>query len=177
MSHPHRRLIAGPTLAAAAMSVLAACGGSSSKGAATGDSVASTVKATKGGDFCKQIAGTYNEALRFTGANAGSPDQLRAELQKSLKDGSDVIDNAPGEVKADLQVIQDAVKKFADALAKVNYDATRLGPDAISVLGEFNTPQFQQAATHSQAYVKDRCGIDLGEAAGTTAPGSPTTTP
>ncbi|HEX3393635.1 MAG TPA: hypothetical protein VHS52_03820 [Acidimicrobiales bacterium] len=180
MRHPRRRLpIAAPALAAAAMAVLAACGGSSSssKGASSSNSVASTVKATKGGDFCKQIASTYNEALSFTGANAGSPDQLRQELEKSLKDGRDVIDNAPSEVKGDLQVIQDGVQKFADALAKVNYDATKLGPDAVSVLGEFNTPQFQQAATHSQAYVKDHCGIDLGAAGGGTVPGSPTSTP
>jgi len=173
MRHPQHSRRVGAVLAAAALLVLGACGGSSSKGAATNDGVASTVKATKGGDFCKQIAGTYNEALKFTGANTGSPDQLRQELEKSLKDGADVIDNAPSEVKADLQVIQNGVKKFADALAKVNYDPTKLGPDATKVLEDFNTPQFQQAATHSQEYVKTHCGIDLG--AGDT--GASTTTP
>jgi len=173
MRHPHHSLHVGSVLATAALVVLAACGGSSSKGAAGSDAAPSTVKATKGGDFCKQVAGTYNEALKFAGANTGSPDQIRKELDKTLKDGADVIDNAPSEVKADLQVIQAAVKKFSDALARVNNDPTRLGPDATSAIQDFNTPQFQQANTHSQEYVKTHCGIDLGSGASGTA----TTTP
>jgi len=166
---------AWPLLAAAGLVVLAACGGGSSSsasknGATTTSSAgaAPTVKATKGGDFCKQIASTYNEAANFSKNPSATPDELRQELDKSLKDGQDAIDNAPTEVKSDLLVIQGAVKTFADALAKVGYDAAGLGADALGAVSGFSTPAFQQAAAHSQAYVNEHCGIDLG--ATTTTP-------
>lgn len=174
MRHPRHPSIAGPVLVAAALIVLAACGGSSSKKAATGDATTtangagSTIKATKGGDFCKQIAATYNDSLAFSQAGTRSPDDLRRLVEKALKDGQNIIDDAPTEVKADLQIIEDTVKRYADALAKVNYDATRLGPEAATVLATFNTPQFQQAATHSQQYSKDHCGIDVNTGSGPT---------
>lgn len=144
------------------MAVLAACGGSSSSSTkGTPTTTASTVRASRGGSFCKQIADTYNEALTFAGATARSPDELRTELDKTLKDGKDTINAAPDEVKADLQVIQDAVAKFSDSLAKVGYDVNRLGSDAIAAISVFTSPEFQKAAEHSQTYVKDQCGIDI----------------
>lgn len=146
------------------MILLVACGGGSSSSSKSSSTLApnSTVKATKGGNFCKQVAATYNEAAALSKTLTGTPDDLRRTLEKSLKDGQDAIDDAPSEVKSDLQVIQNGVKSFTDALAKVDYDASRLGPDALGVLGALNTPEFQQAATRSGAYVKDHCGIDLG---------------
>ncbi len=149
---------------AAAVTGLAACGGGSSSSASkdTKPGPGSTVKATKGGDFCKQVAATYNEAVGFSKNLSASADDLHQELDKSLKDGQDAIDNAPAEVKPDLQVIQNAVKTFTDALAKVGYDTNRLGSDGLGAVSGFSTPEFQQAAAHSQTYVSDHCGIDLG---------------
>jgi len=162
-----RRLeMAASSVVAASMILLAACGGgSSSNSSAKSSSTLApnpTVKATKGGDFCKKVAATYNEAAALAKTLTGTPDNLRQTLEKSLKDGQNAIDDAPAEVKSDLQVIQNGVKSFADALAKVDYDAGRLGSDAIGAVGAFSTPEFQQAATRSGAYVKDHCGIDLG---------------
>ncbi len=165
-----RRAIAASLLVAAALILLAACGGSSSSTATKSTSTLapnSTIKATKGGDFCKQVASTYNEAASLSKNLTGTADNLRQNLATALKDGQDAIDHAPAEVKPDLQTIQNAVKSFTDALAKVDYDATRLGADALSAVGAFNTAEFQQATARSQTYVADKCGIDLG---------SPTTT-
>ncbi len=158
--------IAAWSLVAAAVIVLAACGGGSSSNSSSKSSSTlapnSTIKATKGGDFCKQVAATYNEAAALSKNITGTPDNLRQTLEKSLKDGQDAIDDAPAEVKPDLQVVQNAVKSFSDALAKVDYDANRLGPDAAGAVGALSTPELQQAVTRSGAYVKDHCGIDLG---------------
>ncbi len=169
MGRPRRPSVAWPLVAAAALVVLAACGGSSSKSSKdTTAGPVSTIKATKGGDFCKQVAATYNEAVSLSKNLSGTADNLRQNLEKSLKDGQDAIDNAPAEVKPDLQVIQNAVKTFTDALAKVGYDTNRLGSDALGAVSGFSTPEFQQAAAHSQTYVSDHCGIDLGPTSTTT---------
>lgn len=163
MRRRNLRSIVGPALATAAVAVLAACGGGSSSSSAkeTATSTASTVKATRGGNFCKQIAATYNEALSISGAAAASPDALRQELDKALADSQATIDNAPAEVMGDLQVIHDAVTQFADKLAKVGYDASKLGSDALATVSMFSTPEFQKASAQSEAYVKAKCGIDV----------------
>ncbi len=160
-----RPVMAAAFLAAAALMLLAACGGSSSSNAGSKSTSTlasnSTVKATKGGDFCKQVASTYNEAAALSKNLTGTADNIRQNLETALKDGQATIDEAPAEIKPDLQVIQDAVKSFTDALARVDYDASRLGTDILGAVSSFNTPQFQQATAHSQTYVADKCGIDL----------------
>jgi len=166
MEPPVRRpVIAASALAAGALILLAACGGSSSSNAGSKSTSTlasnSTVKATKGGDFCKQVASTYNETAALSKNLTGTADSIRQNLATALKDGQAAIDNAPAEVKPDLQIIQDAVKSFTDALAKVDYDASRLGADLLGAVSAFNTPQFQQATVRSQTYVSEKCGIQF----------------
>jgi len=160
-----RPVIAAASLCAAALILLAACGGSSGSNASSKSTSTlasnSTVKATKGGDFCRKVASTYNEAAALSKNLTGTPDNIRQNLDTALKDGQATIDDAPAEIKPDLQIIQDAVKSFTDALAKVDYDASRLGTDIVGAVSSFNTPQFQQATARSQTYVAEKCGIDI----------------
>lgn len=154
----------------------AACGGGNTKtsstpataaGAPSGaPSAGSTVKATGGGDFCKTVADSLNSVSQQAAANLGTPDAMRKSVEDSKKKSQQVLAKAPGEIKGDLQTLLNASSAMGDALAKANYDVTKIQPDTLS---SFSTPAVQTASTHVLAYVKQHCGIDL------TPGGSPAT--
>ncbi len=152
---------------------LGACGGggtktSSSTVASGGTAVTnSTVKATGGGDFCKQVADSINTGIRSAAQGALTPDQLRQQYADSKQKSQAALKSAPSEIKPDLTILLDASNKLGDELAKVNFDLTKLPPSATS---SFSTPQVQAASSHVLAFVKSRCGIDIGGTTTTSLP-------
>ena len=133
-----------------------ALSGSASASAAGGDiPIQSTVKATIGGDFCKQVATAVNAVV----TPGNSPDKLRAQFEAGRKQSRELVDTAPAEIKADLGVMLDLTNKLGEELAKVNYDFTKISGDAVN---GFTTPEVQTAIGHVSSYVSKRCGFDLG---------------
>ncbi len=64
-------------------------------------------------------------------------------------------------------MLQTALQGEDDALAKVNFDPTKLSESA---LNSFDTPTFQAASDKVDAYVKNTCGIDTGDDVPTSTP-------
>ena len=59
-----------------------------------------------------------------------------------------------------------AIDQFYGALAKVNYDFTKVDP---SIEAPLETPAVQKAETDVDAYLKNTCGIDTGDDAASSA--------
>ncbi len=156
---------------------LAACGSSGSKSsaqaagsAASTASTASTVKATGGGDFCKSAATQFNKAQAMISQNATDPAHLKDAVRQGRQASSSLQSEAPAQIKGDLNLLVQTANKVYDALAKANYDFTKLSP---SDLQGIDDPNVTAANQRVSAYVKKSCGFDL--SSGTAGSSSDTT--
>lgn len=119
----------------------------------------STVTAKGGGDFCRKIASSYNQALGQSAQALGSPSALRKLYEANKRKSQEALSSAPEQIKPDLRTLFAASAKFADALARVNYDFSKIPPSATSA---FSTPSVRTASARVLAFVTHRCGISLG---------------
>jgi hypothetical protein len=154
---------AATTPAAATTSAAASAAGASSAGGGSATSSASvpsaaqtTVKATGGGKFCKDIAAAVNDAAN--GPSETTPAALKAQVQKTLSEFKGLLLEAPSAVKADLQIVDDQINTLYGAIAKANYDVTKVDP---TLLEASPSPQQQAASDHLDAYAKTTCGINV----------------
>jgi hypothetical protein len=104
--------------------------------------------------FCA-LARTYSE--RFSKVSA-SP--TAAELRTVTREGqtaiTQAVNAAPAEIKRDVEVISTAFNGLLAELEKVNFEVTRLPPTA---LGSLSAPEFTQATTRFNSYVRTVCGV------------------
>jgi hypothetical protein len=131
--------------------------------AAAGDSAApvdsgaagAPVKATGGGKFCTELATAMNSSAAFA-AQAGT--DPKAQILAARAATNKIVGDAPGAIKSDVQLLVKASNAMYDALAKVNYDYSKLTP---ADTADLSAPDVAAAEAHLQAYVKGTCGIDL----------------
>ncbi len=149
--------------------VLAGCGGGDDK---KETSSPTTVAAQPGGpsttlrpvntsftgqgsaQFCN-LARTYNERFTSVGGNP-SPAQLRAVSREGQTAITQAVNTAPPEIKRDVEVLATTFSTLIAELEKVNFEVNRLQPSA---LGALSAPEFTQATTRFQAYIKAVCGV------------------
>jgi hypothetical protein len=150
-------------LLAAALYFVAACGGSDDKTENASDSEAvTTTQASSsddgggGGDAYCGLAAKYSglENSFAAGADAAS---LRSSLEKAKDALDDAVKVAPSEIKADVKVIADAYGPFIDAMAKANFDFTKLNPQD-PAFAEIQKPEVAAAAQRIEAWGKAHCG-------------------
>jgi len=155
---------------------LAACGSSGSKSSAqaagSAASTASTVKATGGGDFCKSAATQFNKAQAMISQNATDPAHLRDAVRQGRQASSSLQSEAPAQIKGDLNLLVQTANKVYDALAKANYDFTKLSPSDLQGIGDPNVTAANQRVS---AYVKKSCGFDLSSGTGSSSDTTPAT--
>ena len=138
--------------------LLAACGGDSDEaepsrttaGSATPGSVDTNFSGQGSEKFCSLARG-YRDRLGTT-----DPAQLKALVQEAESSIKDLVPAAPSEIKGDVQVLASGASAFFQQLARVNYDITKLSPDAISSLQK---PEFQASTQRLGAYSEKVCGI------------------
>ena len=184
------------TIAAFALALsLAACGSSSgsdsskdsttteAKGSDDGDSTTTeadsddedattTVVATGGGEFCDDLAAYINDTS-VTDVDPTDPAAYKAAIEEQTSKGKEILSNAPDELSDSVEVILDAQDELIAELEKVDYDFTKLGPDALSSMG---TPEVEAAGEELNAYVTDTCGIDIPQVTAATIPDMTTMT-
>jgi hypothetical protein len=142
--------------------VLSACGGGgsgSSAHSATTLAAGSNVKAGGASQFCQVVSDAIsaaNPAFRQAGS---TPDVIHQEYVAGKAKGQEALSIAPSEIKPDLTLLMDASNQLGDALAKVNYDGTKL-PAASTA--PFSNPQIQAASTHVSTYVQQHCRSAVG---------------
>lgn len=143
---------------ASATTAASAAANASVDSAAPVDSAAAAapVKATGGGKFCTQLAAAMNSSAA-SAATAGT--DPKAEILAARAATDKIVSNAPSAIKADVEVLVKASDAMYDALAKADYDYSKLTPADTAGL---SAPDVAAAEQHLQDYVKGTCGIDLG---------------
>lgn len=107
-------------------------------------------------DFCN-LARTYAERSTNVGNPASSsPAQLRTLANEGKTAITQAANAAPAEIKADVQLIATTFTALLAELEKVNYDGTKLAPEAFAPL---QAPEFGRASQRFQAYTRDVCKI------------------
>ena len=117
------------------------------------------VKATGGGTFCKTLAAAINNPSAFTGSS--TPAKVKSTIAEAIKQSQAALAKAPSTIKPDVSVLLAASEKLYQALAKNDYDITKLRPADVTAL---SSPALAAAEAHVAAYVKDTCGISLADA-------------
>ncbi len=146
--------------------LLAGCGGDSDEAgpAATTTTTAPTGAATPGSvdtnftgegseAFCG-LARTYSERLNKLGTS--DPTQLRPvalEAENAIREARAA---APPEIRGDVRIVADASSAFFEQLARVNYDITKMPPDAAAGL---QRPEVQASTERLEAYTQKVCGL------------------
>jgi hypothetical protein len=145
-----------PAAAAAATSA----GGPAAASPTTALPSPSKVVATGGGKFCQQVAAEVNDSVAKDAASGTGVDSIKASVQEFQSIESSVLKSAPNAIKPDLVTLFGALDQFYGALAKNNYDFTKIDP---SVEAPLETPAVQKAEQNVDAYLKNTCGIDTGD--------------
>ena len=156
-------LCIGVTACGGSKSNSSAAPGTTNAGGTAARGTAATVPVVKGsgsgGGFCKLEADSMKKAQSGAVTSAGSsPAALRKRYETLRQTEQPAIDSAPGELKADLNLLLDASVKYGDELAKVDYDITRVTASATAA---FTTAPVQAASTHVLTYLQQQCGIDI----------------
>jgi hypothetical protein len=109
---------------------------------------------------CRELVKSGQELSQALGASSGA---------QSLKDSAALfqqfVDKAPSEIRADLQVLADALSKYADALKDLK---PAQAPDAktLQKLQQLATsidqPKVEAASKRVEAWAKKNCGIGNG---------------
>ena len=151
-------MVSGCNSTKTAATAATATTGATAATATTADSAAAAgpVKATGGGKFCTELATAMNSSAA-SAATAGT--DPKAEILAARAATNKIVGDAPNAIKADVQLLVKASNTMYDALAKVNYDYSKLTPADTAGL---SAPDVAAAEQHLQAYVKGTCGIDLG---------------
>lgn len=103
--------------------------------------------------FCA-LSRTYNDRFTNLGTNP-TPAQLRTYSREGQAAITEAVAAAPAEIKREVEVIAAAFNALLAELEKVNFEAARLPPAAF---GGLSAPEFTQATTRFQAYVRTVCG-------------------
>jgi hypothetical protein len=148
----------GSTASAAAPAATSAAGAAAASATAALPSP-SKVVATGGGKFCQQVAAEVNNSVAKEAASGTGVDSIKASVQEFQTIESSVLKSAPNAIKPDLVTLFGALDQFYGALAKANYDFTKIDP---SVEAPLETPAVQKAEQNVDAYLKNTCGIDTG---------------
>jgi hypothetical protein len=133
-------------------------GAGSSATASSGDGPSS-------GPYCAQwrtrretIARRYRDATRQT-----DPTALRTDIDAIGEEYEALAEAAPPELHADHQVMLQVFDRNRDAIAKANWTPVAV----IGTLGDnLEDDGYLTAYAHIATYLRDHCGIDIGDATG-----------
>lgn len=140
--------------ASAAAHTATASGGAASAEPADSLPVAATKKVTAkgGGDFCTLIASAFNSEKSASTDTAS----VKAQIDKAQGQEKQALDLAPASIKADVTVLFDASNATYGALAKVDYDYSKL---TASDMAPLETAEVAAAEKRLKAYTTDVCKI------------------
>jgi hypothetical protein len=144
---------------AAAVVLLAACGGSDEGGSASGSSESSaseTSAAAADSEFCTE-AGSIQERVSasFTEADPSSLGQV-------LQEGVDQIRSIepPAEIASDWAALADGLEQIAVAFADVDLSDPAAQQELGRKVAELQGP-LDTASTNVENYLRDECGIEI----------------
>jgi hypothetical protein len=154
---------------AAAVILLAACGGDGGESATDSPATASpaessaaeTTAASGAEDFCTQAAG-IDERVDSALSDLGGDQPSVPEAFRRAAEEVRAID-APGEIATDWEALAGGLDRIGDALS--NIDIT--DPESLATLEDVEG-DLSTASTNVENYLRDECGIDTPESAAPT---------
>ncbi len=168
------RIRVGVALSAAG-ALLAACG-SSSKAASTGGTVttgpstpASSAASSKastgsgsapnlgGGSFCDKARKAETDAASAATKLTASTESLKQLEENAHSELSQLVAEAPSQIKDSVTTFVGAENKFFSALQAANFDVTKVDT---STLSSFDSPDVTQAIGKIDSYLEGTCGIN-----------------
>ena len=156
--------------------VVGACGGGGSKKASSTGTTEAAKTATSqasssggGGDFCararayaEHFTATFEKDFRGVAAaptNASLREVFKRDYGDLKKAADDLASRAPSAIKADFDVVFSLITQLYDALAKVDFDFTKLSQTSPQLLSSLQDPKFAAAATRLNDYFTNTCHI------------------
>jgi hypothetical protein len=141
---------------------VAACGGSDDGAQNASDSDATDTteaKKSSGDGSASKFCGLES---KYSGLDSTlTPGTDAATIRKSLEQAKDALDEAvdvaPGEIKADVKVIADAYSPFIEALAKADFDFTKVNPQD-PAFANIQKPEVAAAGERIETWTKANCG-------------------
>jgi hypothetical protein len=141
----------------------AGCGGDDDD---DGGSVAASVSGS--GSFCDRAESVQAEFDSLDSEFSGSELPSGDVFDRAADAIADLADDAPSEIKADLETVADGVREIADLFGEVDLsDPEALNdPDNAEALQEMSTrmgeldEKVTGASDRVETYLKDECGID-----------------
>ena len=165
--------------AAAALTLLAACGSDSKSGAAgttagtetTGTGGSDTTTGATGSvnpefaDYCQKISDYKANANKFDEVfTSNTPDPAKTEeaftSMKTLLQG--LVDDAPADIAADVSTVNDATGQIIAIFDKYEWDVIKLsaaGDDATKFQEVLNDPKVNEASTRLDTWGQENCGF------------------
>jgi len=137
--------------------------GSTAGGSATTAAGAATTAVAKssggsGNDFCGLGTGIGAAMAAQAGGTTGKTD-LKGSIT-SLQTALDTLaGTAPAAIKADFETVRRALAPYLAALAKNNYDLTKImtDPDLQASMDALSDPKFETASTNIDNWVQANC--------------------
>lgn len=96
----------------------------------------------------------YNDRFGKVDLGAADPVKFKSVMQEASQAIQGAVDTAPPAVKDDVATLNGAFQKFLVVLQGVNYDISKLTPDAIASL---QTKEYTGAAHNVDDYTKAHC--------------------
>lgn len=135
--------------------VVAACGdGGGETAVGSGD----TTFSGKGGEEFCQKARDFEKNTKDTG-DATTPEGLREEFGQLSAAIDDLVEAAPGEIKADTKAVGDYFGRVKDLYDRYDYDQTKIPEEEAATL-DSGTEKTKAASERVQSYFEKVCNID-----------------
>jgi hypothetical protein len=170
-----RRIQIASTLCIAAMlAVCAACGSSSSSSSATTEAssatstpATTTATSSSGGSggsvsataFCGEAKATAQNLEKIDSqiAAVGTPTAFKTLLQNDQSAYTKLVSNAPSDISADAQTLEDSFSKVIAFFARYHYDVQQAAPHIAALNGVINSAKVKTAEAHLKAWGDSNC--------------------
>ena len=106
-----------------------------------------------GGPFCEFLV-TFNDRFGRVGADATSPEQLKATFEQAAQAIQDAEPLAPPEIRSDVGLLATTFRDFVGVLQQVDYDFTKVPPAAIQ---NVSRPEVDAAGERVDSYIRQNC--------------------
>jgi hypothetical protein len=136
-----------------------ACGGDDDGGAADDASATSDASDTggdsdSGGAWCELARDIDSDDTLFDSMDINDPDSVENAYQEFVNVFEDAADNAPDEIKADMEIVLERIKTAFEALKDADFNIVEVDQAV------FEDPEADAASDRIDAYNEEVCGIE-----------------
>ena len=129
--------------------------GTSEEGSEAGDDT--DFSGSGSDDFC-DLARKYDKDFEDT-SDASTPEEIEKEYKELTAAIDSLSDEAPDEIKADVEVVNEAFTGFYEALEKYDFDFSKIPQEEAEELA-LDSSDVEASSNRVESYFEKVCGID-----------------